>query len=212
VGASGTYFTAVAGHKIYAEPDTLTGSIGVIGGKLVAQGLLDKLGVHEDFIGRGALSGVELDRPYTPAERQVLTAMVEETYQDFVSKVARCRKLPEDQVAALAEGRVYTARQAKKLGLIDELGTLNDAIAAAKQAAGLKPDEDVEIVRYPEERSIFDLFSGDKDDEATLRLAAQSAGIPLHVLQRLSLPAFLFRADRSGRTQLHYWAAIPRIQ
>ncbi|MCY2993764.1 MAG: signal peptide peptidase SppA [Planctomycetota bacterium] len=212
VAASGTYFTAVAGHRIYAEPDTLTGSIGVIGGKLVTQALFQKLGVHEEFIGRGALSGVELDRPYTPAERKVLTEMVEECYRDFVGKVAQCRNLPPEQVASLAEGRVYTARQAKKLGLVDELGTLNDALAAAKQAAGLKPDEEVDIVRYPEERSIFELLGGDRDDQATLRLAAQAVGIPASLLRRLPIPSFLLCPERSGRPHLYYWASIPQMK
>ena len=158
--ASGTYFTAVPGNRIFAEPDTLTGSIGVLGGKLVIQTFRQKLGVTKELIGRGALSGVGLDRPFTPEERKVLIDLVEECYQDFKGKVARCRNMPIEKVASLAEGRVYTARQAKKLGLVDELGTLHDAILAAKQAAGLKPGEEVEIVQYPEEKSIFDLFRG----------------------------------------------------
>lgn len=212
VAASGTYFTAMAGHKIFAEPDTLTGSIGVVGGKLVAQALFEKLGIHEEFIGRGALSGVELDRPYTPAERKVMTELVEACYRDFVGKVARCRNLPLEQVASLAEGRVYTARQAQKLGLIDELGTLNEAIAAAKQAAGLKPDEEVEIVRYPEERSLFELFGGDHDEEATLRLAAQAVGIPVSLLRRLPIPSFLIRPERSAGPHLYYWAPLPQVK
>ena len=74
----------------------------------------------------------------------MLIDLVEESYQNFKGKVARCRNMSIEKVASLAEGRVYTARQAKKLGLIDELGTLHDAIVAAEQAAGLKPDEEVE--------------------------------------------------------------------
>ena len=86
------------------------------------------------------------------------------------------------------------------------------ALAAAKQADGLKPDEEVEIVRYPAERSIFELLGGARDDQATLRLAAQAAGIPASLLRRLPIPSFLFRPERSGRPHLYYWASIPQMK
>ena len=185
VAASGTYFTAVAGTKIFAEPGTITGSIGVIGGKLVTETLMKKLGITTEFIGRGKMSGVELDRPFTPDERKVLIDMVEDTYRDFKSKVAKCRGMTFDKVSELAEGRVYTARQALKLGLIDEIGTMHDAIAAAKQAAGLKADEEVEIVQYPEEKSIFEILGGNRDDdESLIAIAAQLAGIPAKIAEK----------------------------
>ena len=213
VAASGTYFTAVPGTKIFAEPGTITGSIGVIGGKMVTQAMFRKLGITTEFIGRGKLSGLELNRPFTPEERKVLIELVEECYQDFKGKVAKCRNMPIEQVAKLAEGRVYTARQAKKLGLVDELGTLHDAIAAAKQAAGLKPDEEVEIVQYPEEKSIFDLFGGGRDDEEALtKLALQAMGVPSHLLRTLSLPTFFFHPEKSAKPHLYYWAPVPDLK
>jgi protease-4 len=152
-----------------------------------------------------------LDRPFTPEERKLLTDLVEECYQDFKGKVASCRNMPVEKVASLAEGRVYTARQAKKLGLIDELGTLHDAILAAKQAAGLKPGEEVEIVQYPEEKSFFELFRGGShdDEETALRTAIQAIGIPTRLLKDLQLPAFFFHPEA---TYLYYWAPIPEIR
>ncbi|MCC6125464.1 MAG: signal peptide peptidase SppA [Pirellulales bacterium] len=213
VAASGTYYTAVAGTKIIAEPDTLTGSIGVVGGKLVTETLMKKLGITSEFIGRGKLSGIEIDRPFTPEERKVLIDLVEETYREFKSRVAKCRGMSFEKVSQLAEGRVYTARQALKLGLIDEIGTLHDAIAVAKQAAGLKADEEVEIVQYPEEKSIFEILGGSRDeDESLAAIAARFAGVPANTLKNLQIPAFFFRPEISAKPHLYYWSAMPKIE
>jgi protease-4 len=212
VAASGGYFTAVAGNKVFAEPDTITGSIGVIGGKLVKQTLFDKLGITTEFIGRGAMSGAMLDRPFTTAERKTLMDTVEQCYMDFKSKVGRCRNMTVEKVGELAEGRVYTARQAKKIGLVDEIGTLDDAIAAARKMAGLRADADIEIVRYPEEKSIFDLLGGGRDEEASVAMVAQSFGVPAKAIRKLSLPAFLFRTETHAAPQLYYWAPVPDVR
>jgi protease-4 len=213
VAASGTYFTAVAGTKIIAEPGTITGSIGVIGGKLVTETLMKKLGITTEFIGRGKMSGVEMDRPFTPEERKVLIDMVEETYRDFKSKVAKCRGMTFERVSELAEGRVYTARQALKIGLVDEIGTLSDAIAAAKQAAGIKPDEEVEIVEYPEEKTIFEILSGDLDDEESMTaFAAKFAGVPAKTLKNLNIPYFLLQPEISGKPHLYFWSGVPELK
>jgi protease IV len=113
----------------------------------------------------------------------------------------------------LAEGRVYTAKQALKIGLIDEVGTLNDAIAAAKQAAGLKPDEEVEIVQYPEEKSIFDILSGNRDeDESVVATAARLAGIPPKTLKNLQIPSFFLRPETSAKPHLYFWSGVPTVK
>ena len=159
------------------------------------------------------MSGVELDRPFTPDERKILIEMVEDTYRDFKSKVAKCRGMTFDKVSELAEGRVYTARQALKIGLIDEIGTMGDAIAAAKQAAGLKADEEVEIVQYPEEKSFFELLGGNRDDdEAALALAARMAGISPKTLKNLHLPSFLLHPETTVKPHLYYWSGIPEMK
>ena len=88
-------------------------------------------------------------------------SLLEETYHQFVQKAADGRKMTYDKLEEIAQGRVYTGRMAKRLGLIDELGTMDDAIAAAKVAAGLKPDAEVDLLMLPEPKSFFEQFFGD---------------------------------------------------
>jgi protease IV len=166
VAGSGGYYIAMGARKIYAEPETITGSIGVGGGKLVTGGLYSKLGVNTEVISRGKNSGAfSSNQPFTEEERTVWTKLLQDTYHEFVSKAAAGRKMDYSKLEALAQGRVYTGRQAKKLGLIDELGTLKDAIAAAKKQAGLKPDAEIEIEVLPEPKSFFEqLLGGDMGD------------------------------------------------
>lgn len=162
VAGSGGYYIAMGAKKIIAAPGTLTGSIGVIGGKLVTRGLYEKLGMSTEVISRGANSGsMSANQPFSPEERKVWTDVLEDVYQQFVTKAAEGRKMRYDKLEELAQGRVYTGRMAQKLGLIDELGTLEDAIAAAKTAAGLKADAEVEIMVLPEPRSMFEQLFGD---------------------------------------------------
>lgn len=162
VAASGGYYIAMGAQKIYAAPGTLTGSIGVIGGKLVTKGMYDKLGLNTEVIARGANSGaMSSSQPFSPGERKIWMEMLEDTYHRFVSKAAEGRKMTYEKLDALAQGRVYTGVTAKKLGLIDELGTLEDAIAAAKTSAGLKADADVDLLVLPEPKSVFEQLFGD---------------------------------------------------
>ena len=140
----------------------MTGSIGVIGGKLVVRGLYDKLGMNTEVISRGANSGsLSPTQPFTPEERKAWTELLQETYHQFVDKAAAGRKMSYEKLEQMAQGRVYTGRMAQKLGLIDELGTLQDAIAAAKTAAGLKADAEVDLMVLPEPKSIFEQLFGD---------------------------------------------------
>ncbi len=162
VAGSGGYYIAMGAKKIFAAPCTLTGSIGVIGGKLVTGGLYDKLGLHTEVISRGANSGaISSNQPFTPEERKVWISVLEETYHQFVSKAAEGRKMTYNKLQELAQGRVYAGVTAKKLGLIDELGTLDDALAAAKKAAGLKPDAEVNLLVLPESKTFFQQLFGD---------------------------------------------------
>jgi protease-4 len=167
VAGSGGYYIAMGANKIYAEPSTLTGSIGVLGGKVVVKGLFDKLGLDTEVISRGANSGtLSSTQSFTPEERHVMTDLLQDVYHQFVDKAAKGRKMSYEKLEELAQGRVYSGQMAKKLGLIDELGTLNDAIAAAKTAAGLKPDADVELLILPEPKTIFEQLFGDSDADA----------------------------------------------
>lgn len=165
VAGSGGYYIAMGARKIVAAPGTITGSIGVIGGKLVLGGLMDKIGVNTEVISRGKNSGaLSSTKPFTPEERKVWLSMMEETYQQFVSKAAQGRKMPVKKLEELAQGRVYTGRMAVANGLIDSLGTLDDAIAEAKKAAGIKADEKVEIWNLPKRKTVFEQLFADPSD------------------------------------------------
>ena len=167
VAGSGGYYIAMGANKIYAEPGTLTGSIGVLGGKIVLKGLFEKLGLNTEVISRGANSGsMSSTQCFTPEERRMWTDLLQDVYHQFVEKAAKGRKMPYDKLEELAQGRVYSGATAKKVGLVDELGTLHDAIAAAKTAAGLKPDADVELLILPEPKTIFEQLFGDNDADA----------------------------------------------
>jgi protease-4 len=173
VAGSGGYYIAMGAKKIIAEPETITGSIGVGGGKLVTGGMYEKLGMNTEVISRGKNSGaLSSTQPFTADERRVFTQLLKETYHDFVSKAAEGRKMDFNRVEDLAQGRVYTGRQAKKLGLIDEVGTLADALAEAKKLAGLKPGADVEIEILPQPKSFFEqLFDQEAGDASEFTAA-----------------------------------------
>ncbi len=162
VAASGGYYISVGCDKIYAEPGTLTGSIGVVGGKLVLGGLYDKIGLSTDVISRGKNSGLFSDTaPFTDSERSVMLKMMRTTYRQFVGRVAAGRKMTRRDLAPLAAGRIWTGQQAKDSGLVDRLGTLKDAVADVRRMAGIAEEEKVEILVLPKPRSLFEqLFGG----------------------------------------------------
>lgn len=152
VAASGGYYIAMPAHRILAEPATITGSIGVISGKYSLRGLYDKLGVHKTILKRGAHADFYSDYGYyPPEEQQIVQTQVQQIYQDFVQKVADAREKTFEHVDAVAQGRVWTGRQALEHGLVDELGGLPRAIEIAKQEAGLSEDTRVELMVLPQE-------------------------------------------------------------
>jgi protease-4 len=161
VAASGGYYISMAAKKIYAEPGTLTGSIGVVGGKIVTGGLFNWAGLKTDVISRGANSGMESsEKPWNESERAVMTRLMQDVYDQFLDKTLAGRKkagveMDKEKLLTLAGGRVWTGRQAKANGLVDELGTLDDAVAAAKKLAG-QEDQDLELLTLPRPRSIID--------------------------------------------------------
>jgi len=177
VAGSGGYYIAMGCDRIIAEPGTITGSIGVVGGKLVLGGLYEKIGLTTEVISRGKLSGsFSMTKPFTAEERKAWTALLSSTYRQFVCKAAEGRKMDPKELSALAQGRVYTGRMAAGNGLVDTLGTLRDAVAAAKQAAGIKKDEKVELMILPRPKTIFELLFGDPSAEleSALNLKATS--------------------------------------
>ena len=138
MAASAGYWLAASCDKIYANPSTLTGSIGVYVPYLNLEGLYDKLGVRQEKIKSGIHKDIlSPERPMTPQEREILQTMVSEMYDTFVDVVSTGRHLSPEAVRKLADGRIYTGRQAKTLGLVDELGNFQDAIIATGVLAGL---------------------------------------------------------------------------
>jgi protease-4 len=172
VAASGGYYIAMGADKIIAAPGTVTGSIGVVGGKLAIRGLYEKLGITTETIERGRNSGLFYSSgPFTDSQRAVLSEMMEDIYRQFTTKAAQGRDMPVEKLRELAGGRVYTGIQAKENGLVDELGTLHDAIAAAKQLAGLEKDADVQIEVLPEPTNFFETLFGDLSKEEEVRIS-----------------------------------------
>jgi protease-4 len=173
--ASGGYYISMAANTIYAEPGTLTGSIGVVGGKIVTGGLEKKVGLTTDVITRGANAGLfSTTTPFSDSERKAMTALMKDTYDSFLTKALAGRKragraMTREQLLELAGGRVWTGRQAKASGLVDELGTVADAVMAARKLAGVPDKDELDILELPHSRSFLDSLlesRGDSDTEA----------------------------------------------
>ncbi len=139
LGTSGAYYIAQAADRIIAHPTAVTGSIGVIMVQANVQGLLDKIGVQTTEIKSGEKKFMGSPfRPLTPDEQKIFQAVINDMYQQFLSVVGKGRpQLTAEKIRTAADGRIYTAEQAKTLGLIDEIGYLSDAITEAKKAAKL---------------------------------------------------------------------------
>jgi protease IV len=156
--ASGGYYVSANADSIVALPTTITGSIGIFGGKVVLRDALDSyLGVRSDEVKVGSpyTNMFTASRPFSNSEREVFARMIDEGYADFKGKVAAGRKMPLEKVNEIAKGRVWTGAQAKERGLVDELGGLNVAVARAKALAGVK-DAQVTLRLYPERKSPFE--------------------------------------------------------
>jgi len=139
VAASGGYYIACAADTIVANPATLTGSIGVIFQFPVAEELLKKVGVRYEVIKRGEIKDIgSINRSMTQRERESLQSVVDDTYEQFVGVIVEGRGMEREYVLKLADGGIFTGSQAKKLGLVDELGNLQDAIKIAGEMAGME--------------------------------------------------------------------------
>jgi protease-4 len=174
LAASGGYYVAVAAPTIVAQPATLTGSIGIFGGKVVTGGTYEKLGAHIEALSIGRNAEMESPvRPFNDSERAKLKEELETFYGQFIAKVADSRKMPVARVDELGRGRVWTGLQAKANGLVDALGGLDEAIALAKKRAGIAADTEVQLVNYPARRTLFELLA------ERLRGANDQAGPPI---------------------------------
>ncbi|HOD66524.1 MAG TPA: S49 family peptidase [candidate division Zixibacteria bacterium] len=153
--ASGGYYIAMAGRHIFADPATITGSIGIFGGKPVLAGLYDKIELGKELFTRGRHAGMMTSmRPFTDEERARLGAMLGAFYDHFVGLVAENRRLPRDSIDQLGRGRVWTGQAGREHGLVDELGGLKQALDYTASHLGLR---EYRVVRYPERRRLIDL-------------------------------------------------------
>ena len=173
VAASGGYYVSMGAELIVALPATLTGSIGVLAGKLRTEGLLQRLGVHVDGVAAGAHA--QMFSPLTgfsDDEWARLNAWLDEVYDDFVGKVATARGMTREAVHEVARGRVWTGSDAHQRGLVDELGGLERAVALARQRSGLPPDAPVRI--HPA-RSAVQLLKKPRNSDDAAATSALSA-------------------------------------
>jgi protease-4 len=148
--ASGGYWIAMNADKIIAHPGTLTGSVGVVAGKMVTSGLWNRFGVEWGQISRGRNANMWSSlSPYSESESERLNTILDDIYGAFVRNIAEARKLPVASVRDIAKGRVWTGAQAKALGLVDELGDMETALGFAREAAGLPRDAEVTLQPFP---------------------------------------------------------------
>jgi len=157
VAASGGYYIASTASRIYANPGTLTGSIGVIMEIPNIEGLMSKIGIKTEVVKSGKNKDIgSAFRKMTPEEKELLQGVMDNVHEQFIKAVADGRHLKTEDVRAIADGRIFTGEQAKEKGLVDELGTIEDAVAAAAKLAGIK--EEPEIVSKKDGFSITDIM------------------------------------------------------
>ena len=200
LAASGGYYIAMPAQDIVAQPATLTGSIGIFGGKIVTGGVYEKVGAHIESTSIG--KNAEIDspvRPFNPDELKKVQEQLQSFYDGFVEKVAQSRHTTPEKIDAIAQGRVWTGKQARQNGLVDALGGLDTAIAIAKQRAKLAADAEVELVVFPPRKSFYELltdqFSGGASDQLAVStwLAGNLSKGELEALRLMRGPLTMFR-------------------
>jgi protease-4 len=193
VAASGGYYVSMGADAIVANPGTITGSIGVVTGKLVARELKGRLGVGSDSVRTNANADAwSINTPFTSEQQAHVEAEADLFYTDFIERVAQGRALSVEAVDAVARGRVWTGADALEHGLVDELGGLRTAVARAKVLAGFDADADVRLVSYPGS-SLLDLLR----PRASSQPAAASLPEAVSALVGRSVAGILSQAERS---------------
>lgn len=186
VAASGGYYVASAADAIVANGSTLTGSIGVIWSHYELDELFEEIGIRGQVVKSGQYKDIgSMSRAMTPAERELVQGLIDDVFDQFVDAVVKGRKMPRKQVEKLADGRIFTGRQAKNLKLVDEVGGFRDAVRLAAKRAGIP--EDARVVEFGK-RSPLQLLMGEGDTQATDR-----------VLDRLLYDRLAHRLARSMR-------------
>jgi protease-4 len=213
VAASGGYWIAMNANRIYADPNTITGSIGIFGMYYAVPGALDKIGVHSDGVGTGPMAGAfDITRPLDAKAGAVIQAIIDKGYRDFVGNVAKARGQSFDAVNAIAQGRVWTGRQALERGLVDQLGGLDAALDDAAALAKLGKAYHVHYVEAP--LGGFEQFLVGMNQSAMVHVA-QGYGLHLPAwlaeLSRLAPELGLLRHAQAGRPNVYaYCFCAPR--
>jgi protease-4 len=195
LAASGGYYISMPAEVIVAQPATLTGSIGIFGGKIAIGEALAKIGVATETVQSGRNATISSPfAPFTPEQREKIMGYMRVFYDGFVAKAAAARRRTPAQIEEVAQGRVWTGQQARDRGLVDMLGGLDIAIAVAKERAGIPEGEDVELVTYPPPRTLYEAVAerlgGTSGAGVWSRLAGRSEA---RVLAALTAPARVFR-------------------
>lgn len=199
VAASGGYYIAAKASKIVAEEATLTGSIGVVGGKFVTRRLQEEtLGITHDELKRGANADLYSSlAPYSPEQAARVERLMQRVYDTFVGHVAAGRKMTREQVDAVAAGRVWTGGDAHRLGLVDELGGLDRAVELAREAAGIGAGQDLPIAFYPEPPSWLELLAEEREPLVSAAILKAARRVleprPRHLLE---VPESVLQATR----------------
>jgi len=208
VAASGGYYIACNANKIVAEPSTITGSIGVVGGKPVLKGFYDWIGVTNEYVMRGKNAGMFREsEKFSDNERAKFQEFLKNTYDDFTSKVAKGRGKEQTYIDSIGQGRVWTGFQGKERGLVDEYGGLDKAIELAKQLANIPADKGIERVILPQPPTFLqqlmnlDDEGGDQASAEAKQQASMLSALPDDVRQTLRYAQLL---DRAGKGEAIY--------
>lgn len=207
VAASGGYYISTGADAIVANPGTITGSIGVVTGKLIARDLKERLGVGSDAVRTNANADAwSINAPFTPEQHAQVEAEADLFYTDFVQRVAEGRHLSPQAVDEVARGRVWTGADALERGLVDELGGLRTAVRRAKVLAGLDADADVRLVSYPSS-SLWEFLRPRPSSQP----AAASLPDALGALVAQSLVGLVDQAERTLTGASVLWLGEPRL-
>lgn len=211
VAGSGGYFVAMGADKIVAQPATITGSIGVLGGKMLTNGMWDKLGISWDEVHTSQNARMfSSTTDYSKEEWARFQSWLDRVYVDFTSKVAEGRKLPKEKVLEVAKGRIWTGEDAKARGLVDELGGYPVALKLAKQAIQLKESDSITLRVFPKKKTTFEALMArlnNQDDSESSE--ARQAELMLRVLEEVRPAVKAFRAIQGGDTQV---LSMPQLQ
>jgi protease-4 len=158
LAASGGFMISLSSSRILALPQTITGSIGIVGGKFIVKGFYDKIGLKKTTLKTTEFADWYSDqRPFSMAERNKFITMMKYIYDSFVELVSRSRKLKIQEVEKIAKGRVWSGLSALELKLVDQWGGLLEAIAAAKKLAKIPPGVEIGVTIYPRKKSLLDM-------------------------------------------------------